>query len=726
MAWKYRFVIAACARWEAPYAAEWLAYHRAIGFEHVYLYCNDDDPAALYEAVLPFTQGPDPFVTFRFFPEQGMHRKMMLHFCAHNGNDSEWVSFLDLDEFLRLPPGQTLPDYMRAFEDKTDCLMFNWVFFGPNGQTAPPKSVLKTLTRRSADIHPFTKMLFRSWVLGQPELFKNVTDNSFVHRLHQYVSADIRPMNVLGEDMADYYIGFANRAVEWLQQNQRMQRIFAAGALVHHYVARTEGAFADRAARGLGGDFSAEVAWARMAADKASLGGFLAHVHKEEDTALSEVWDCLVKQAAGMEVEPVSDPPKISPVPPSAPLSGETACPPAQVRLGIAITTLNRRDMVMDLVTKIRALTAAPFDLVICDDGSSDGTVEALRERGEVVIGGTNRGIAWNKNRGIYYLMHSSRCEVVLLIDDDVAPVRHGWEREWITAAQIHGHVNYAHPVFDSRITMGGKTAENPGMCSMISGCALVFDRYVLAQVGFMDPRFGRYGHEHTELTFRVIRAGYGAAIIQLPDGNHHLFKVIEGGLKALASDSLGSQAEAQANDRVMAAVKHDMLYRHAWRDDEAQAKFLAEQDEALPAPGQKRPYNKNLFPSLEAYQRFRQEQGIDPADASLAFLLGDALPSLIEETLAKGQRLVVVEPDARLYYALTEQFAAEIAEGRLVVENFAPAPRGGEIALLQPGDGSRPYPVATISWEELVAKHGRPARVHMGTAIPGFPAMAG
>ncbi len=159
-------VIAACARWEAPYAAEWLAYHRAIGFEHVYLYCNDDDPAELYEAVLPFTQGPDPFVTFRYFPEQGMQRKMLMDFCAHNGSDFEWVSFLDLDEFLRLPPGQTLPDYMRGFEDKTDCLMFNWVYCGPNGHKTPPKSVLKDLTRRQASVHPFTKMLFRSWILA--------------------------------------------------------------------------------------------------------------------------------------------------------------------------------------------------------------------------------------------------------------------------------------------------------------------------------------------------------------------------------------------------------------------------------------------------------------------------------------------------------------------------------------------------------------------------------
>ncbi len=266
MTWKYRFVIAACARWETPYAAEWLAYHRAIGFEHVYLYCNDDDPAGLYEAVLPFTQGPQPFVTFRYFPEQGMHRKMMMHFCAHNGNDSEWVSFLDLDEFLRLPPGQTLPDYMQGFEGITDCLMFNWVFFGPNGQTEPPKTVLRTLTHRSGSLHPCTKMLFRSYILGQPELFQNVQDNGFVHRLDQYVRGDIRPMNVLGENMAGYYDGFPSAAEAWLREGARQERVFAAEALIHHYAFRTESAFTDRVARGLKGDFKEEALWGRLAA----------------------------------------------------------------------------------------------------------------------------------------------------------------------------------------------------------------------------------------------------------------------------------------------------------------------------------------------------------------------------------------------------------------------------------------------------------------------------
>lgn len=413
MAWKYRFVIAACARWESPYAAEWLTYHRAVGFEHVYLYCNDDDPAELYEAILPFTQGPDPFVTFRYFPEQGMQRQMLMHFCAHDGRDSEWVSFLDLDEFLRLPPGQTLPDYMRAFEDQTDCLMFNWVYFGPNGhKTHPGTRVLATYTRREAHLHPNTKYLARSHLLLSPDLFVNCTDNAFVHQLAGFISHPIRAMNVLAEDMADYYEAFPDRAAAFVHDPSRSARIFDA-ALIHHYAFRSEKAFEDRVARGLKGNYAAEKMWGDVAADPVGFANLLTQLNAVEDTSLSRFWDGLIARA---------------------------------------------------------------------------------------------------------------------------------WES-----------------------TVG------PG-----------------SAVGFV-------------------------------------------------------------------VVEHD--------------------------------------------------------------------PALIDSILAGMDKVVLVQPDARLYYALAARFAAEIAEGRLVLENFAPAPRGGEIAMLAPSDGGRPYPVATISWDELVAKHGRPVRVHMAAEIPGFPA---
>lgn len=98
--------IVACARWETQAITEWLLYHRSIGFDHVYLYCNDDDPAELYAAVLPFLQGDAPFVTFRHYPFQGQQFHMYMHCLRAHKDESEWVMFLDVDEFLCIRGGQ--------------------------------------------------------------------------------------------------------------------------------------------------------------------------------------------------------------------------------------------------------------------------------------------------------------------------------------------------------------------------------------------------------------------------------------------------------------------------------------------------------------------------------------------------------------------------------------------------------------------------------------------
>src|SRR5690242_5195339 len=90
----------ACARWETPYITEWLLYHRAIGFDHVYLLCNDDDPTELYSRVLPFLEGPAPFVTFRHFPFQGQQFHAYMHGLRVWKHETEWLMFLDIDEFL--------------------------------------------------------------------------------------------------------------------------------------------------------------------------------------------------------------------------------------------------------------------------------------------------------------------------------------------------------------------------------------------------------------------------------------------------------------------------------------------------------------------------------------------------------------------------------------------------------------------------------------------------
>ncbi len=98
----YRAVLVACARWEEDSIVEWLEYHRALGFEHVYLYSNDDSPETLYRRVLPYVLAESPFVTYLHWPRVGQQIPMYLDFLRRFPNVSEWASFLDIDEFFVL------------------------------------------------------------------------------------------------------------------------------------------------------------------------------------------------------------------------------------------------------------------------------------------------------------------------------------------------------------------------------------------------------------------------------------------------------------------------------------------------------------------------------------------------------------------------------------------------------------------------------------------------
>ncbi len=234
------------------------------------------------------------------------------------------------------------------------------------------------------------------------------------------------------------------------------------------------------------------------------------------------------------------------------------------VRLGIAISTFNRRPMLLGLIDALQAQTSRDFDLVVCDDGSTDNTVAALRARGVPVIAGANRGIAWNKNRGLFYLREILGCDVILLLDDDVLPVRQGWERDWIAAVRKFGHINF---LSDSGLLLSGANSpEDPGVSGDLWGACVAFSRAASSYVGYFDTRFRGYGHEHTDLTMRAIRAGFGGFLVEEDGVTHHRFYAIEGGLKLLPSQSAIDKASVARNQPVWAESQAEPIFRNAWR----------------------------------------------------------------------------------------------------------------------------------------------------------------
>lgn len=127
-------VAVGCMKNEAPYILEWVAYHRAIGFDNFLIYTNG------------CTDGTD----------QILSRLMQLGVVQHRDNDgwqgnspqqwaldsaleepvirdAEWIAHFDVDEFVNVRCGNgTLDDFFAHVPEATNIAM-TWRLFGHNG-----------------------------------------------------------------------------------------------------------------------------------------------------------------------------------------------------------------------------------------------------------------------------------------------------------------------------------------------------------------------------------------------------------------------------------------------------------------------------------------------------------------------------------------------------------------------------------------------------------------
>jgi len=131
--------IIATARNEGLYVLEWLAYHFAIGVEHVFLYTNDNDDGsdALLDALL--ADGRLSLFENRVTPGGNAQNKAYAHALSLNPEvlDYQWALIIDLDEYLVFDPARfaSALDFARWHgEIESETVGLNWVHHGPAGQ----------------------------------------------------------------------------------------------------------------------------------------------------------------------------------------------------------------------------------------------------------------------------------------------------------------------------------------------------------------------------------------------------------------------------------------------------------------------------------------------------------------------------------------------------------------------------------------------------------------
>lgn len=156
-------------------------------------------------------------------------------------------------------------------------------------------------------------------------------------------------------------------------------------------------------------------------------------------------------------------------------------------RVSIIVATYNRKEILDRALAAITTQRyASPYEVIVVDDGSSDGTPAIARKHPVRFFQQQHGGPDVVKNFGI----GKARYEVIVIMDDDCIP-----EKTWL-------HELVGELIADKR--RGGVSSYTP-----TGGTSTAFYKKDLDRIGVFDLQFNRYNfRDDTDLVFRLMDDG--------------------------------------------------------------------------------------------------------------------------------------------------------------------------------------------------------------------------
>ena len=126
---KYNISISSCFKNEGPFLKEFIEYHLFIGYDHFYLY-NNNSTDNYQEVLRPYIErGVVTLIDLPVVPVQGPAYQ---HFNDHFRNETKWVTFIDLDEFVCPQKVDNVKDWIKRFS-KYPLVCIYWKYFASSG-----------------------------------------------------------------------------------------------------------------------------------------------------------------------------------------------------------------------------------------------------------------------------------------------------------------------------------------------------------------------------------------------------------------------------------------------------------------------------------------------------------------------------------------------------------------------------------------------------------------
>jgi GT2 family glycosyltransferase len=182
------------------------------------------------------------------------------------------------------------------------------------------------------------------------------------------------------------------------------------------------------------------------------------------------------------------------------------------------MVTYNRLELTKQTIENIYNTTLLPFNFIIIDNASSDGTIEYLNELKEhknnihLKFNSINKGIAIGRNQALK-IADSLNTEWYATIDNDIL-LHEGWLTECIDVLRQNRNFGAVGVSFEGKVypliksELGGCEFEYKQRGNLGTAC-MVFRKSLHQLIGFFSTEYGNfYGLEDTNFGNRIIFAG--------------------------------------------------------------------------------------------------------------------------------------------------------------------------------------------------------------------------
>ncbi|MEC0203586.1 glycosyltransferase family 2 protein [Paenibacillus lautus] len=191
-------------------------------------------------------------------------------------------------------------------------------------------------------------------------------------------------------------------------------------------------------------------------------------------------------------------------------------------KTSIIIPTFNGKDLLKDCIYSIKRHTKEPFEIIVVDNGSSDGTVDICRQEGVTFISlANNIGFPAACNKGLKI----ATGDTLLLLNNDVIVTRN-WLQNMLNCLNSETNIGIVGPLtnyasgkqqidmpYTSLEEMSSQLNEPDAkkwqQVERIVGMCFLFKRELMDRIGLLDERYSPGHFEDDDYCYRARNAGY-------------------------------------------------------------------------------------------------------------------------------------------------------------------------------------------------------------------------